>query len=260
MKRTPAKPCLTDGFSLVEMAIVLAIVGLLLDRLIPAISSQIEQQRTNETRKTLEEIQQALTGFAIANGRLPCPASSSNGEESFAAGGDASNGICSIFFNGFVPAVTLGISPVNDQGYALDGWNNGIRYAVASNTVSGVTNTFTRTDGMKNATMDKIANADLMYICASATGITASDCGTASNKLTGTTPAIVYSTGRNGGYGGTGIDELANPNRNSLNNDRVFISHMPTPSAAANGEFDDIVIWLSPNTLFNRMVTAGKLP
>jgi len=84
--------------------------------------------------------------------------------------------------------------------------------------------------------------------------------GTASNKLTGTTPAIVYSTGRNGGYGGTGIDELANPNRNSLNNDRVFISHMPTPSAAANGEFDDIVIWLSPNTLFNRMVTAGKLP
>lgn len=260
MKHTTSIPRRVAGFSLVEMAIVLAIVGLLLGGLMPTLSVQMESQRINETRKQLDEIQQALVGFTIANGRLPCPASSSNGEESFTAGGDASNGICSNFFNGFVPAVTLGISPVNNQGHMLDGWSNSIRYAVASNTVSGVTNTFTRTDGMKNATMGKIASADLLYICASATGITASDCGTASNKLTGTTPAIVYSTGKNGGYGGTGIDEFANPNRNSLNNDRVFISHTPTPSAAANGEFDDIVIWLSPNILFNRMVAAGKLP
>lgn len=260
MKHTPATPRLTKGFSLVEMAMVLAIVALLLGGLLPTLSAQRESQRINETRKQLEEIQQALIGFAIANGRLPCPASSSNGEESFAAGGDASNGLCSIFFNGFVPAVTLGISPVNDQGYVLDGWNNGIRYAVANNTINGVANAFTRIDGMKNATMASIANANLLYVCVSATGITASDCGPSSNKLTEKAPALIYSTGKNGGYGGSGIDELANPNPNSSNNDRVFVSHIPTPSTATNGEFDDIVIWLSPNILLNRMVTAGKLP
>ena len=43
-------------------------------------------------------------------------------------------------------------------------------------------------------------------------------------------------------------------------NDRVFVSHTPTPSNAANGEFDDIVVWISPNILFSRMVAAGQLP
>lgn len=38
------------GFSLVEMAIVLVIVGVLLAGLLPSISSQIEQQRRNETQ------------------------------------------------------------------------------------------------------------------------------------------------------------------------------------------------------------------
>ncbi len=245
-----------NGFSLIEMAVVLMIVGLLLAGLMPTLSSQMEQRQTNETRKQLDEIQQALIGFAIANDRLPCPASSSsNGMENFAAGGSAANGICSNFYDGFVPAAALGIMPVDAQGYMLDGWNSRIRYAVANNTVSGVANTFTSANGMQSATMDNIADADLLYICVSATGITGSDCGTAANKLTDKVPVAIYSTGKNGGYGGTGLDEAAN-----LNGNRVFVSHTPTPSTAPNGEFDDLVIWLSPNILFNRMVAAGKLP
>ena len=249
-----------QGFTLVEMAMVLMIVGLLLSGLLPTISGQIEQQRRNETRKQMDEIQQALIGFAVASARLPCPASStSNGQESFATSptvGNATNGICSNFFNGFVPAAALGITPVDAQGYMLDGWNNRIRYAVADYTASGVPNTtFTSTNGMRSATMDNIASASLLNVCASATGITGSDCGTALNKLTDKVPALIYSTGKNGGDGGTGSDEAAN-----LNNDRVFVSHTPTPSTATNGEFDDLVIWLSPNILFNRMVAAGKLP
>jgi len=34
----------------------------------------------------------------------------------------------------------------------------------------------------------------------------------------------------------------------------------PQRRGAATSEFDDIVTWLSPNILFNRMVVAGKLP
>ena len=47
-------------------------------------------------------------------------------------------------------------------------------------------------------------------------------------------------------------DETANGNA-----DRVVVSHTPTTGA---NEFDDIVAWLSPNVLYNRMIAAGRLP
>ena len=75
-----AKPYhIQTGFTLVEMAIVLAIVALLLGGLLPMISSQIEQQRRNETRKYVDEVRDALLGYAIANKHLPCPATDTNG-------------------------------------------------------------------------------------------------------------------------------------------------------------------------------------
>lgn len=252
------------GFSLIEMAIVLFIVALLLGGLLPTVSSQIEQQRTNETRKQLNEIQQALLGYAIINGRLPCPASDTNfGIESFdtGAGGSASNGLCSNFYNGFVPAATLGFTTIADnqgrKGFAVDSWGNRVRYAVTQSNSKA----FTKTNGM-SASFSTLA-PDLL-VCSTATGITGTppSCasGPPSTSLTSGVPVVIYSTGKNGGYGGTGIDEAANPNPNSTNNDRLFINHTPTPNSATNGEFDDIVVWLSPNILINRMVTAGKLP
>ena len=253
----------TAGFSLVEMAMVLLIVGLLLAGLVPTISSQIEQRHRSETQKALDETKEALVGFAIASARLPCPASStSNGQESFCTSATGacvatttvqSHGKCSNYYNGFVPVASLGITPVDEQGYMRDSWNNRIRYAVASNTVNAIDNALTSANGIKNATMSEIADADLLYICASSVGINVSDCGTAL-KLSSKAPALAYSTGKNGATGGASGDELANPNPNSSNNDKVFVSHDQTSS------FDDTVIWLSPNILFNRMVAAGKLP
>ena len=78
MKRVQASSRYVTGFSLVEMAIVLAIITLLLGGLLPTLSAQRGSQHISETRKQLEEIQQALVGYAIANGRLPCPASTSS--------------------------------------------------------------------------------------------------------------------------------------------------------------------------------------
>lgn len=254
----PVKLHHETGFTLVEMAIVLFIVALLLGGLLPTLSSQIDQQKSKETQKILTEAQDALTGFAIANGRLPCPAFSiSMGLESFASSplaGNPGNGICSNFFDGFLPAATLGLSPVDAEGFMLDGWNNRIHYAVANNTVSGVDNTFTQTNGMQTASMGKIAAKELLYVCASATGITNSDCGSAA-KLTDKAVAIIYSLGKNGITTGATGDEMGNPNPNSPHvANKVFVSHEQTPT------FDDIVVWISPNILFNRMVAAGKLP
>jgi hypothetical protein len=72
-------------------------------------------------------------------------------------------------------------------------------------------------------------------------------------------PAIFVSHGSNG-YGaftsagiqlspGTAQDETSNSDT-----DTIFVSHDFTTT------FDDLVMWISPNILFDRMVMAGKLP
>ncbi len=98
-----------------------------------------------------------------------------------------------------------------------------------------------------------------LNVCASATGIGGTDCG-AAVSLTANAVAVIYSVGVNAATGGTGTDETANPNPNSADNNQVFISHTRAMAAATNGEFDDIVIWIAPGILYNRMVQAGRLP
>ena len=238
------------GFTLIEMAIVLLIITLLLSGLLVPLSTQVEQRKIAETQKTLEEIKEALFGFAIANGRLPCPASAgSNGLENTTATGTPGTTPCDGPL-GFVPAVTLGISPTDSQGFAIDGWGQRIRYAVtpADSYAAAIT------DGIRTLGMG--AFSPNLHVCASSTGITTTGCGAVpGNTLTATAPALIYSLGTNWATGGTGPDEAEN-----LDNDIVFVSHVPSSTTAANGEFDDIVVWLSPNILFNRMVAAGKLP
>ena len=122
------------GFTLIEMAIVLMIVGLLLSGLLVPLSAQMEQRNITDTQKSLSEIKEALIGFALTYGRLPCPAtSSSNGAEQFVPGHSAADGQCSNFYNGYVPAATLGLSGTTDSsGFLIDSWGNRIHYAVTN--------------------------------------------------------------------------------------------------------------------------------
>lgn len=239
------------GFTLIEMAVVLIILTLVAGGALVPLNAQIELHHRTDTKKTLEEINEALIGFAIANGRLPCPASAtSNGVESPLGGGT-----CTDAYAGFVPAVTLGLNHTDAQGYALDAWYNRIRYAVAKSN----SNAFTTLNGMQNIGMANL-NSELR-VCSSSIGNTSTSCGTALALTTtsqNAVPAIIFSQGKNWATGGISSDEAAN-----LNGDAVFISHTPTPAnypAAQGGEFDDIVTWLSPNILYNRMVAAGRLP
>jgi len=235
-----------NGFTLVEMAIVLALIGLILGTGLTLLTAQHEQRHIEETKARLDEAREALIGFAIARGRLPCPATiTSNGEE------DPVGGTCAV--DGFLPAVTLGLSNVDANGYLQDAWriaSNRIRYAVTD----AHTNTATTTDGIKTKTMTNFLPN--LFVCDSGNGVNVADCGTAT-KLTGDAVAVIYSLGANAPTGGTGTDEAEN-----TDGDRVFVSHSIAyaKDAPTNGEFDDQVTWLSKYTLFNRMVQAGKLP
>jgi type II secretory pathway pseudopilin PulG len=250
------------GFTLIELAVALFVLILLLGSLVVPLTTQVEQRKISDTRKALDEARDALIGFAAANGRLPCPASAtSNGSESFAPGGSATDGNCSNFFNGFLPAVALGIAATDSQGYAVDGWaltQNRLRYAVSNQTVNGVTNPLTRTSGMSSAGLTSLGAAQFLFVCNSGSGITAgSNCGTAVT-LSSNAMAVLYSVGPNAATGGTSAHEAENPNPNGGSADRIFVNR--DWSTVSGSEFDDIVTWIGTSPLFNRMIAAGQLP
>jgi len=234
-KQSPKKRNLCEsesGFSLIEMAMVLTIVALLMAGLLPTLSGQIEQGRRTETRKLLDEIQQALVGYAIINGRLPCPTTTADPAN---ANYGLQDGNClSPAAEGYLPWKTLGVAETDAWGTprrsAGEQWLGYWRYRVEPAFASGV---FALTT-LSNSTLDLQVR------------------GSAGNRLTNTgtsnTPvAIVFSTGPN------------------LTADGQNASYEQTAAATyqsdnPNTNFDDMTIWIGRPILFNRMVAAGKLP
>lgn len=227
------------GFSLVEMAVVLVILGLVLGALLLPLQAQRNQVFQTQTENTLETARRALLGFAQANGRLPCPA---------IAGGSGVEdpvpvtGTCTSQW-GFLPAATLGIQPTDPNGFAIDGWNNPIRYAITT----ANSNSFTTVNGMSNTTIAVLA-PDLR-VCTNSTAI---DCS-ATTYLINNAVAVIFSTGPTAAQGSGGADE----DENLDDNDTIFVSQ--TPVATAGNEFDHLVVWISPYVLYNAMIEAGQL-
>ena len=246
-------PRATSGFTLIEMAMVLLILGLLLGSGLRLISTQLEQHKIRQTQLLLDEVRRALLGFAITHGRLPCPASSSSAGQESPSGG----GACTHPHDGWLPAATLGLSSGNDDGYLSDAWATAahrLRYAVTMVSVNGQDNVITRSDALQQALLaGSLAYPRLsdfqpdLSVCASSSGITASGCGSATTLINDAV-AVVYSVGRHAAA--RGADEVVN----QIDNSPVFIAH------PANAEFDDLVSWLSPHVLAYHLMQAGRLP
>src|SRR5712692_5344141 len=67
----------SKGFTLTELTMELAIIGLLLAGAMIPLSVQIDVRNVADTQRSMESIRDAIIGFAQANGRLPCPADGS---------------------------------------------------------------------------------------------------------------------------------------------------------------------------------------
>ena len=226
----------SDGFTLTELTIVLVIVALLVGGLVLPLSAQREARNIGETKRQLAEIKEALMGFAVANGRLPCPAKSDDlhAEEKLQ---NLTTGECALW-SGFLPAASLGITPVDAQGYAVDAWNNRIRYAITEN-AAPYSYVFTKNNGMRDSWDDVATKLKPgIQICPDAT---------CAEFLTDKAVAVIMSTGANGN-GEQGPDFAGNTNKKN------FVDAEPSPA------FDDIVTWISPYILYSRMIAAGKLP
>jgi len=161
------------GFSLVEIAIGLVIIGIILSSLITPVSSLRENAKRKDVEQTLADIHDAVLGFAINNsGRLPCPASnSSNGLELY-------NGSVCDNAHGFVPVSSLGlVGRIDDDNLLLDPWGQPYRYSA------------------QIAAVFQICNEN--------------DCPNAASVIATSIPAVIYSTGIDGTTTGS-ADQLEN--------------------------------------------------
>lgn len=249
-----------SGFTLVEVAVVIFIMALILGSILVPLSAQVEQRQNTDAQRQLDEIREALIGYALAQNKpyLPCP------DVTIAIGGTTPNdgredriGTACAALEGNVPWATLGVA-------AIDPWGNRIRYRVSTQySDSSTTNPITlSTDGQIQVCSASTCN----------TGETITEPTVDRNK-----PAAILLTHGPNGWGAinSNTNALVLPpgcaavagcgdiSANEIENgdaDLIFVSRPPSPSTAGGGQFDDIVVWISPHLLKQRLVAGGRLP
>ena len=214
------------GFSLIEMAIVLLIVALVAGGGLSLFSAQIEHQKYKDTEKLLHEAKDALIGFAILNGRLPCPSTTTDPANADYGLEDAA---CTVNTNGVLPWKTLGIAEVDAWGVprktAAASWGGYLHYRADPAFVIAF-----------NLATTTTASLNLRVQNSSGTALTS----TSQRPL-----AIIFSTGKNLTADG---------------NNAIFRStNAIYESDVTSQNFDDMTIWLSAPILFHRMIQAGRL-
>lgn len=218
------------GFTLVELAISLLIISLLIGMLVIPLTTQVDNQKIAEARTQLGHIREAVLGFAVANGRLPCPATPATATGTVGAGLENKPGAACGITDGVLPWLSLGVPE-------LDPWGRRFTYRVTGNFAddpSGMQATFLITENgnirVTNGAVDIVSDA----------------------------PAVIVSHGKNGvgAYRSTGA-QLAGATGDEAENadtDGIFVSRTNAP------DFDDELVWIPGNIVKSRMVAASRLP
>lgn len=132
-----------NGFSLIELSIVLMISGILFAGFMSFYGIKLKQQKLQETKENMATIQVALHDFLLQNARLPCPARADLQSDHSLYGQESTCTITMPPPAGIVTAVTenrktisIGTVPVRSLGLAdsfeKDGWGHRISYAVTT--------------------------------------------------------------------------------------------------------------------------------
>jgi prepilin-type N-terminal cleavage/methylation domain-containing protein len=234
---------LEKGFTLIELAVVLVIIGILIGSFIGTLGSRIDNTRRIEAQEALDDIRITLYGYAMSQSpvRLPCPDIDNDGLE------DVTAGQCNaLTTHGNLPWATLGV----ERG---DAWASTYSYWVA----------------------DEYSNLAGFNLTTNASNVGRIEDSTGGNLISNNVAAVIFSHGKNQ-YGSISVENDARPavpantagsnyddERENQDTDAaapvLFISRPVTDENAAI-VFDDILVWISEYELKGRMVQAGVLP
>jgi prepilin-type N-terminal cleavage/methylation domain-containing protein len=270
---------LRRGFTLIEMAIVITILGLAAGMAVKVIKPLKDVSRTDLTRAHLKIIDKALQLYAIQNGCLPCPANGSLASTSvttltvagvphdYSTAGLADDGASAPpqYLSGCttsatcrttnltVPWITLGIS----EEEASDGWGDRIRYIVKGTPCTG--SNLAGTNGMIRC----LTSGATAFPTGS---IAVSDTDTGSTPAcTPTEPCAAYALISSGpdrasalkahSGGATGNTAAAGSNQLTNASDGTTVYKGSANNLSGASYFDDIVVFKTPRVL---ILTCGS--
>ena len=155
LSRRPLRLTSHQGFSLIELSIVLIIIGLIVGAGVTVWRSSIESTRLSATKTNLDNIKNSVIYFAIANGRLPCPDSTlppNNTGQSNPVG----VGVCAGCANPpcWVPYQTLQLQLAGGK----DSFSNVFRYDISYDTAGGAQG------GLTNTAQDTFCGVLFQYL------------------------------------------------------------------------------------------------
>lgn len=239
------------GFSLVELAVVLVLIGIIMTMGLKVAVSTLGNAAYSETKSKQEMIKTALIGFLRTNGRLPCPDNSAgvaSGAEPASCNANAADAY------GVVPWQTLGIP----RDVVIDGWGDYFTYRVANGT-----------DGSKDWTTK--AGFDINELHKSRDALTIQELNADGTALVTTTSkgvVVVLSHGKNGAGAKTtkvaarlptadaGADEQTNATDSTT---RFVLRPVNESSGATGGPYDDLLSFMTPQDILQPLLNEGFL-
>ena len=213
------------GFTLVEMAVVLVIVGLILGGMFSGLTAMRETAKFKEDHQKLQDIKASLLSFVAINNRLPCPDSDNDGQENLNAD------FCQQDF-GTLPFADLGTHASNAYGLAFSYQvNRQADTSDANDTANSASYFGVCADG---ACFDK--DTPPKSGTPGAGNFTVED--GSSNNLAIQIPLLVISHGQNGCPSSRSSEES-----NNCSNLETTTTYYQAPQN--RDSFDDVLIWLS---------------
>ena len=268
------------GFTLIELAVVVLLIGLLATMGISSLKAQLASAAISATKKKQDTIKDALVAYLAKNKRLPCPAIDEKG------GLDATVRIttasppnnCITKF-GIVPYTELGLP----KSAALDGWENFFTYAVSPKWTATLNfNGCPYSDVGLNKTCIaanafNVGNPGQITVNERITSASASTfiADPAATPPTGAVVVLVsYGANGTGAYTTKGTQNAAptpstDENVNAIPPSSLPLGAVTVPSffqrdytdnaSAPGGAFDDIVMWFSTSDLLNPLIKDRAL-
>ena len=131
-----------QGFSLVEMSVVIAIMAVMATFGLDATATFMQRAAHESTHEELDEIKIAIDRFVREESRLPCPADPTVNHMAASFGGEACGTGGVVSYNSGGRAIYFGTVPIRalnlPLGYMADGWERKYTYAVSQDLTTGL--------------------------------------------------------------------------------------------------------------------------